>query len=152
MLLKQFATETWIENIGNKTINKKGKICITKKCFGNAGEDFACKHLFKNGYSIIERNFTSYFGEIDIIALDHNKKSPELVFVEVKSRTNTNCGSPAESVTPFKIKHLIKCAEYYLCVHHLEDYFCRFDVIEVYELFNGDFKINHIKNTFDYNT
>ena len=119
-----------------------------KKELGYEGENYACTYLFNHGYSILERNFTSYFGEIDIIAFDQNKKEPELVFVEVKSRSNNNCGTPAESVTKYKQKHLTKCAEFYLYIHHLEDFFCRFDVIEVTKLFKGNYKIHHIKNTF----
>ena len=57
---------------------------LSKKEFGNIGEDISCKYLEQKGYKIIERNFTCRQGEIDIIAKD----GKELVFIEVKSRSN----------------------------------------------------------------
>lgn len=107
---------------------------------GKIGEDIAARYLQQKGYKIIERNFESRQGEIDIIAIDKN----ELVFVEVKTRTNMKFGKPIEAVDKLKQKHLIKTVEYYLYSRHLEDEFVRIDVIEIY-LYNNKYKINHIK-------
>lgn len=107
---------------------------------GKIGEDLACKYLQNNGYNIIERNFEARQGEIDIIAID--KK--ELVFIEVKTRTNTNYGKPIEAVNNNKQKHIIKTVEYYLYSRKLENQFVRIDVIEIY-LYNNKYKVNHIK-------
>lgn len=63
---------------------------ITKRVAGNLGEDEACRFLKKNGYRILERNFTIRGGEIDIIC----EKGEYVVFVEVKLRKNTNFGTP----------------------------------------------------------
>lgn len=107
---------------------------------GKIGEDLATKYLENLGYTIIERNFVAKQGEIDIIAKDKQ----ELVFVEVKTRTNTLYGKPIDAVNTPKQKHLISTVQYYLYVNHLENEFVRLDVIEVY--LNGDaYKINHIK-------
>ena len=107
---------------------------------GKIGEDLASKHLEDAGYTIIERNFMSRQGEIDIIAKD--KK--ELVFIEVKTRTSDIYGKPVEAVNTQKQKHLLSTIKYYLYSKHLENEFVRIDVIEVY--FNNDtYKINHIK-------
>ena len=107
---------------------------------GKIGEDLATKYLEDVGYTIIERNFMSRQGEIDIIAKD--KK--ELVFIEVKTRTNDMYGKPIEAVNMQKQKHLLNTIKYYLYSKHLENEFVRIDVIEVY--FNNDtYKINHIK-------
>ena len=107
---------------------------------GKIGEDLASKHLEDAGYTIIERNFMARQGEIDIIAKD--KK--ELVFIEVKTRTNDMYGKPIEAVNMQKQKHLLNTIKYYLYSKHLENEFVRIDVIEVY--FNNDtYKINHIK-------
>ena len=107
---------------------------------GKIGEDMATKYLESIGYTIIERNFVAKQGEIDIVARDKE----ELVFIEVKTRTNTLYGKPIDAVNTPKQKHLISTVKYYLYVNHLENEFVRLDVIEVY--LNGDaYKINHIK-------
>lgn len=112
------------------------------KIKGNLGEDFACHFLEKNGYKILERNFTSYRGEIDIIALDKN----EIVFVEVKTRAQVFCGMPSEAVDLNKKKQLYKVAEYYLFAKKLCNVKVRLDVIEIFLLGSNSYKLNHIKN------
>ena len=107
---------------------------------GKIGEDLAAKYIQSVGYTIIERNFAATQGEIDIVARD--KK--ELVFIEVKTRTNTLYGKPIEAVNNPKQKHLISTAKYYLYSKHLENEFVRLDVIEVY-INESMYKINHIK-------
>lgn len=107
---------------------------------GKKGEDLATQYLINNNYEIIERNFESRQGEIDIIAKDKN----EIVFIEVKARTNQMYGKPKEAVDTKKKKHIYKTAEYYVFIHQLENAPIRFDVIEVYKT-KGMYKINHIK-------
>lgn len=80
----------------------------TKK-IGDSGEELAAVKLEELGYRIIERNFRTRFGEIDIIAED--KKV--LVFVEVKKKSSTKFGAPAEMVTTRKLQKIIKTAESY---------------------------------------
>jgi len=107
---------------------------------GKIGEDTVAKYLENNGYGILERNFHSRWGEVDIIAA----KDGCVVFVEVKTRKNAKYGTPAEFVTPQKIKKIIKTA-----VIYLENTDCemRFDVAEVY-FNNGECEINYIENAF----
>lgn len=107
---------------------------------GKLGEDLACKYLQDKGYKIIERNFEARQGEIDIIAKDPN----ELVFIEVKTRSNISYGKPAEAVNEIKQNHLIKTIEYYVYSRHLEDEFIRIDIIEIY-LLKNKYRVNHIK-------
>lgn len=107
---------------------------------GKIGEDIASKYLEAEGYTIIERNFFARQGEIDIIARD--KK--ELVFIEVKTRTNNLYGEPVEAVNIQKQKHLINTTKYYLYSKNLENEFVRLDIIEVY-INNDKYRINHIK-------
>lgn len=110
---------------------------------GKNGEDFAANYLTNLGYEIIERNFECKQGEIDIIAFDKEKN--ELVFFEVKTRTNNKYGNPAEAVNNQKKKHIYKTAKYYLYIHNLLDnIYVRIDVIEVY-VNNNTYKINHLK-------
>jgi putative endonuclease len=110
------------------------------KEIGNIGEEIATNFLKNEGYKILENNFRCNQGEIDIIAKD--KK--EIVFVEVKTRTNTKFGFAAEAVDNIKQKHIKSSAEYYIYINNLYDEFIRFDVIEVY-INKYNFKINHIK-------
>ena len=107
---------------------------------GKIGEDLATKYLENLGYTIIERNFVAMQGEIDIIAKDKE----ELVFIEVKTRTNTLYGKPIDAVNEIKQKHLISTTKYYLYSKHLENEFVRLDVVEVY-LREGLYRVNHIK-------
>jgi putative endonuclease len=84
---------------------------------GKKGEDLATEYLKKQGYKIIERNFKGRYGEIDIIALDHSTKPETLVFIEVKTRSSNQFGSPLEAITPWKLKAVTRTAEYYKLTH-----------------------------------
>lgn len=112
---------------------------------GKWGEDIACQYLISDNYTIVERNFDCKQGEIDIVAWDKSKK--ELVFIEVKTRTNYHYGSPADAVNNYKQKHIYWAAQYYIYMHNIKDLFLRFDVIEVY-VKSKRFSINHIKQIF----
>ncbi len=107
---------------------------------GKLGEKLTVKYLKSKGYKVIEKNFECRQGEIDIIAQD--KK--ELVFIEVKTRTNIKYGSPAEAVNNLKQKHLIKAVKYYLYSRHLENEFIRIDVVEIY-IYEHKYRVNHVK-------
>lgn len=113
-----------------------------KQALGVFGEDKACNYLIQNNYNIIERNFRCKQGEIDIIAKDLSKN--ELVFIEVKTRSSFQYGTPAQSVNNIKKRHIICASKYYLFKNHIKDVFIRFDVIEVF-IENYKFKLNHIK-------
>lgn len=93
----------------------------------------------KAGYKILERNFTTRFAEIDIIALDKQT----LVFCEVKTRADDFFGAPSEAVTAQKIRKYHLAADEYLLRKKISNVFCRFDVVEI-----QDEKINHIENAF----
>lgn len=111
-----------------------------KQEIGIRGENIASNYLKEKGYKIIERNFIARQGEIDIIAKDKE----EIVFIEVKTRTNERYGNPIDSVNTIKQKHLLQTIEYYLYKHHLENSFVRIDVIEVY-LYPGIYRVCHRK-------
>lgn len=83
---------------------------MTNLKIGNYGEDLACKYLEEQGYELLERNFRIRGGEIDIIARDEEF----LVFVEVKTRYSHDYGHPAEALTYYKIKALLKTSQFYL--------------------------------------
>jgi putative endonuclease len=108
---------------------------------GISGEEIAQRFIEEIGMKIIECNFCCNIGEIDIIARDKN----ELVFIEVKTRTNNMFGSPSDAITFIKKKHIFRVAEYYIMINKLEKEYIRFDVIEVYIFENEKYKVNHIK-------
>lgn len=113
-----------------------------KQEVGKEGEEEACSYLKQQGYKIIERNFSCKQGEIDIVAWD--RVSKELVFIEVKTRTNKNYGAPIEAVTEIKQKHIYHSAEFYLYCHKIKNIAIRIDVIEVRKK-KQSYNINHIK-------
>lgn len=113
---------------------------LHKKLLGLKGENQAVKFLKKAGYKILERNFKTRVGEIDVIAKDKDF----IVFVEVKTRTGEVFGTPAEAVNRKKREKYFKVAQEYLIKNYAAiDVLSRFDVVEVEE---G--KINHIINAF----
>ena len=111
---------------------------------GRSGEEIASKYLERQGYKILDRNFNCNQGEIDIIAKDKN----EIVFVEVKTRTNRRYGLASEAVNKIKKKHLLRAIKYYIYIKKYEKSFIRIDVIEVY-IKNGKTNINHIKQAIE---
>ena len=119
----------------------------TNKEKGKIGEDIATKYLIDQNYHIITKNFKCRQGEIDIIAKDKIKK--EIVFVEVKTRTNQKYGSPSEAVDENKQKYIYKSAEYYVYKHNLYNKAIRFDIIEInIDIIKKKIRINHIKKAF----
>lgn len=92
---------------------------------GKLAEDFTVGFLQGKGYKIIDRNFRSRFGEIDIVA----EESGTLVFVEVKARWSQKFGSPEEAVTPQKLYKIRKTAEYYSLLKSKINQKMRIDVV-----------------------
>ncbi|MBR2289097.1 MAG: YraN family protein [Clostridia bacterium] len=121
-----------------------GSIKSKNKLKGNIGESLVTSYLEKYGYEVLDKNFSCNFGEIDVIFKDKQ----ELVFAEIKTRTGTDYGFPAESVTNQKKKHILNTAKYFLHITGLSKEYIRFDVIEVYLSDNQKPVINHIKNVF----
>ena len=107
------------------------ELLTPKRKTGNLGEAAAVKHLKRNRYKILEKNYVSGNHEIDIIA----RRGDVIAYVEVKART-VSCNNrfeprPASAVTPAKQRAIISAASYYhkACGEGLK---ARFDVIEVY--------------------
>ncbi len=112
--------------------------------FGEQGEALAVRRLKKEGYKIIETNYRTRLGEIDIIAKDKDT----IVFVEVKTRHSVQFGSPKWAVTPQKQKKISMVALYYLKATDQDTAKARFDVVAV--ISNRDKpRIEIIKNAFE---
>ena len=104
-------------------------------------ERIAERYLIKNQFTIVERNFISRFGEIDIIA----EKDGRLHFIEVKGRKNLSFGYPREAVTWAKQRKLINAVKYYFMLTDRDDVPCQFDMIEI---IMENKEINMIENAF----
>ena len=125
----------YIENMHINLFNKK-------RIIGVNAEKTAQSFLINNGYLILETNFRTKYGEIDIIAYEKNIDC--IIFVEVKYRTRKDFGLPQESVTKSKQKKIIKAAFIYLKKVNKKYNNYRFDVIAISD---GD-KVEHIKYAF----
>lgn len=106
---------------------------------GTYYEEIAKTYLEAKDYQILEMNYRTKQGEIDIIARNHEYT----VFVEIKYRRHTGCGYPRESVHYRKRQTLLKVATTYLVKHQLYDTPVRFDVIEILEN-----ELTHLENAF----
>lgn len=98
-----------------------------KRKIGSVYEEQAIVYLQKLGYQILEHNFNTRYGEIDLIALD----GQTLVFVEVKYRSNLTNGYPQEAVTAQKRARIIRAARFYLYKKGKVNVKCRFDVVAI---------------------
>jgi putative endonuclease len=94
---------------------------------GAAGEELAIDFLKNKGYRIIKRNYKNKLGEVDIIAKDKET----FCFVEVRTRTSREMGSPLESITKNKKHQITKAALCYLKENKLWEAPCRFDVVSI---------------------
>lgn len=96
---------------------------------GNRYEKIAQQHLIANKIKILDTNFHSRFGEIDIIGI-HNKDT--IIFVEVRFRKNELFGSAEESVSHNKQKKIVMTAQYYLQQNNkYQHYGQRYDIIAI---------------------
>ncbi len=94
---------------------------------GDEGEGLAIEFLHKKGYKILEQNYKTPVGEIDIIAAD----AETLVFIEVKTRKSIEFGMPFEAVNRVKKRKISNTALLYL-KRFREIPSCRFDVVSIY--------------------
>ncbi len=119
---------------------------------GEIGENISVKFLLKQGFAIIDRNYTKKWGEIDIIA----KKDNKLYFIEVKSvsritgldnvKHETNNYRPEDNMHPYKIKRLYRTIQTYL-LSYKEDLDWQIDLIVVYiDMNNKKARIKVIPN------
>ncbi len=102
---------------------------INLRSKGKFYETTVSDYLKKKGYNIIKQNYWTRFSEIDIIAED--KKTPLLVFVEVKARDINKKVHPFESVDERKQRKIILAAQQYLSDNNIKNVYIRFDVVGV---------------------
>jgi putative endonuclease len=100
---------------------------MDNKTVGLAGEQEALSYLRKKGFKILETNYKTCFGEVDIIAKDKD----DLVFIEVKLRNTDSFGKPEDAVGSFKKTRIVKSALSYIKRKNLYDINVRFDVLVI---------------------
>lgn len=109
---------------------------------GRAAEEIAARALREKGYTILERNYSNRFGEIDIIARD----SGTLVFVEVKAKTGIEFGLPEEMIGPGKLQRIRNMATLYMNGQSLP---CRIDVVAIVLGTNSEVRrLTHYENVY----
>lgn len=127
----------WKDNTSAKETSSSSK--------GQLTENFAEQYLSKQGLTLIERNFHSRQGEIDLIMLDGNT----YVFIEVKYRKSKEFGGAIAAVSASKQKKIKQCITFYLHQSSLNEYNtpCRVDVVAL----EGDITqpdVTWLKNAF----
>lgn len=111
---------------------------------GRRGEDLAEKHLKARGLRILERNFRTPHGELDLVC----QAGDTLVFVEVKTRKAGSRAAPHQALTSAKRTRLARAAAQYLSATGNWDAPCRFDLVEVVAPGMPDQAVRHIENAF----
>lgn len=120
---------------------------MKRKETGQIGEQLAKNYLRKKGYCILETNYRAGKDEIDIVA----RQKDCLVFVEVRTKSNTEYGAPEESLTASKIRHMERAAVNYLEAHKNESGLWRIDLVAVeLDIKNQPVRIEVIENAIDF--
>ncbi|WP_369150086.1 YraN family protein [Candidatus Thiodubiliella endoseptemdiera] len=118
-----------------------------KRKIGNKAEKLALQYLKKQGLKLIQQNYLTTMGEIDLIMLDKSEQS--LVFIEVRYRKMANFGSATDTINHSKQGKIINTAKHFLQKYaQYDDFICRFDVVGL----ESDLKcpkINWIQNAFE---
>ena len=110
---------------------------------GKEGEGIAKIYLQKQGYEILDENWTSGKSEIDLIAL----KNRIIIFVEVKTRSSAAFGEPEDFVERHKHKQMELAATAYIAIMN-HRYDIRFDIIAITFTNSEEYKLNHIEDAF----
>jgi len=118
---------------------------IAKINTGKLGEHLAVSYLKRQGFEIVEKNYKTKHGEIDIIG----KIKDCISFVEVRSNNTAQFGLPEYTINRKKQSQLTKMALAYIKRYGLENRICRFDVVCIEDVNSNAPKIRHIKNAFE---
>jgi putative endonuclease len=116
---------------------------LSNRLSGAWGEELALRYLKRRGYDLVERNYRTRYGEVDLIL----RHQDILVFVEVKLRRGLGFGDPLEAVTPRKQAAIRALAKRYLSDREPHFDAVRFDVVGIL-LGDGTRRIVHIENAF----
>lgn len=105
---------------------------------GKLGEKIASSYLTSKGFHIVDRNFRTKYGEIDLII----KKDKKIIFVEVKTRVGDQKGKPYEAVTRNKYSHLKLAAQLYVLKNNFKEYKLSIHVVSI--ILTSDLRVEKI--------
>ena len=111
---------------------------------GRKGEAVAAKYYLDRGFTLLEHNYRTRMGELDLIL----RKGELLVIAEVKTRSSSTFGQPCEAVSPYKQKRMILAARQYLRRFSQQEPRLRFDVVEVFPE-QGRYRVHCIPAAFE---
>lgn len=116
---------------------------------GKWGEDYAVEYLQKQGYIILERDWTYGRSKRDIDIICKSADQTTVVFVEVKTRAKDELTDPEDAVDIKKIRHIGRAADEYVKSNNISEEL-RFDIITIIGRQNSDnININHIEDAFN---
>ena len=119
---------------------------ISRTALGKLGEELARRMLQELGNTILDTNYRCRWGEVDIVAQDGD----DIVFVEVRTCSSAQFGTPEESITEAKIERLVSTAQEYLQSKHRESTNWRIDLVAVRMRGDGQMlRIDHIKHAVE---
>ena len=116
----------------------------TKDALGRHGEDVAVEYLQRLGLIVLSRNWRCRDGELDVVATDRDL----LVVCEVKTRSGTGYGEPAEAVTRHKAARIRRVTQAWLTEHRVRWCEIRFDVVAVLAPPGGPVTVQHYESAF----
>lgn len=116
---------------------------MDRNAIGRDAEATAEKHLLKQGFKLVQRNFSARTGEIDLIM----NQGPLLIFVEVRYRKSSDFGTGADTVTQAKQKKIIRTAQTFLQKTGMKWQQYRFDVVSISH--GTEANIHWIPNAFN---
>ncbi len=119
---------------------------LDPQALGKRGEEAAAAFLRRHGYAILERNWWSRIGEVDIIAAEEETNA--IVFIEVKTRSSLEKGFPEEAVTPEKRRKYETMAALWFAENEFADIPIRFDVISLLVIDDHRAYVRHHVNAF----
>lgn len=114
----------------------------TRNEIGRLGEDIAVAYLETDGFQVLDRNWYGPSGELDVVAYDPCHDA--VVAVEVKTRRGRSHGTPAEAVTPQKVRRLRVLLAQWLAGHRVHADEVRIDVIAVDLDPDGPPRVDHL--------
>jgi len=124
---------------------KKSKLLTDREHLGRWGEKRCEKFLKRKGLKKLARNFSCRTGEIDLVMVDADST---IVFVEVRTKADSDFAAPEDSITKPKKTRLLRTARYFLATNNIENRPYRFDIVAIVLNKNARSEIKHYKNAF----
>jgi len=121
---------------------------MSRRKTGDYGEQVALRYLEGKGFTTLERNYSVFGGEIDIIATD--PETHQIVFIEVRYRRGMSHGHPLETITKKKQLSLIRTAQIYASKKHISIDTCRFDYIALMPNDMGGHRVWHVRDMMQF--